>query len=279
MAEKKKTIIDVRTTMLTSVYTCAYKTQNSPYEVNPANTFHGDLLNLAATSNLQSEETNYQLFRDAIKEWKRIIKTNATMKDMEVLLKLMITANKDVHELRQKYSMVVQEQKMYILYKESENMKIYVNGTSDLAYYCDEIGMWAVEDLKCSTHSYYSWEDMWLYNMQTFFYPLMVMIKTKTTKCWFRYRIGDKNSGKFKFEPQATPWEPLSEKNFIIRTFAECSDKLREVMEEYYLPYENLWEAPARMQKLCHFCDFKNTTCPLKKHFNVVSVDVADDYL
>ena len=40
----------LRTTGVTAWYTCPYKAKNDVYQPNPANTYHGDLLNVGATS-------------------------------------------------------------------------------------------------------------------------------------------------------------------------------------------------------------------------------------
>lgn len=60
---------------------------------------------------------------------------------------------------------------MFIYY----NRDIIVTGTPDIQYKNDELDLWCVEDLKCSTHSWYSGNEMRDFNMQTYVYPLFVM--------------------------------------------------------------------------------------------------------
>ena len=112
--------------MLSSLSACAYKAANTEYSPDPANTYHGDLMNIAATSSLQDPLSDYEYFKAKINKWKKTIKPSATLKDMQMLLQLMIDTNIYVNRLREKYN-TTQEQKMYILYKETEDSKYFIN--------------------------------------------------------------------------------------------------------------------------------------------------------
>jgi len=44
-------------------------------------------------------------------------------------------------------------------------------------------------DLKCSTWSWYTGDEMWDLNLQTYIYPLMLMTVYKKDRCRFTYVV------------------------------------------------------------------------------------------
>lgn len=69
----------------------------------------------------------------------------------------------------------------------------------------------------------------------------------------------------------------MSREDYVIRTRAACEEKLKEVMEDHVFPYHMFDILQARRNKLCLFCQFKDTTCPLRKTAAVVTSTVVDD--
>jgi|GEM_PF-6490570 len=94
---------------------------------------------------------------------------------------------KDMKKNTEEFS---QERKFVLKY----NREYYIEGTPDI-YYKDADG-WIVEDLKMSTHSRFEHEDSWIYNMQTYLYPLFVMEYYNVDECRFAYMVYDKGNGK-----------------------------------------------------------------------------------
>lgn len=178
----------IRTTGLSSIYTCAYKAKNEPYQADPRNTYHGDLVNIAANS--QGDfDSFFKFYREHI---------NGDI-GLETTLKMCMQLARDyITKLKGKYTEVFQESKMYYRYNDS----LWIDGTPDIHYYNHEKDMWIVEDLKTSTFSYYEGDDMWNFNMQTYVYPLMVMKRNNVDKCGFRYVVLDKKKGAIKVEPR-----------------------------------------------------------------------------
>lgn len=254
-----------RVTELTSIYTCAYKWKNEPYVPDLSKTRHWDLMN--AYINWKWKKLLGRLIDQYIEDINKDIKMWHTLK----IWWDKIQQYRDmVWEL---YDEVLHEAALAMKY-DSEHTITWV---PDLHYYNHVIDLLCIEDLKTSTHSWYTWEEMFTLNLQTYLYPLMAMVAYEKiypwlNECWFRYVVVDKNSGKIKTEPPSQKDDEgksiQSKSNYIIRTRKECEDKLKEVMEDYIVPYLLFWDTPARKNKLCTFCSFRDTTCPLKATFS-----------
>lgn len=240
----------LRTTGITASYTCPYKAHNDVYQADPKNTYHWDLFNVGVTSTNANFEP---LLKYYAKHFNPDFKLNQCLKDLMEKAKIFIKIKR--WEAEQKGVEVYQECKMY--YKYSND--IIVEWVPDIYEVFkdnpDEDGCKAhCYDLKCSTHSWYSWDEMWNLNLQTYIYPLMIMDVYELDKCKFTYIVWDKWNGKLKKETK-------------IRTFAECVEKTREAVEDY-LKNKMLDDYPARENKLCMFCNFGKKgdwTCPLIK--------------
>lgn len=261
--------VQYRVTSLTSDYTCAFKAHNEEYIPNLLNTHHGDIMNSFAngkwTAMLAAHLRNY---------------TENLNPDMKIAHTLAICGDKIqtyIKKLRDTYDEVLQEAQMFLNYWKD----IQITWTPDIQYFNDEIDLYCCEDIKTSTHTWYSWDEMRDLNMQTYIYPLFMMNYYGVNEVWFRYVVADKNTGKIKTEPKSQKDSNNkainSRENYVIRTRSECEAKLKEVMEDYVLPYVIFGELKARRNKLCNFCQFKDTICPLKKVFNVSSQDIDDD--
>lgn len=261
--------VQYRVTQLTSDYTCAYKAHNEPYVPDLMKTHHGDIMNSFA---------NWQWMKMLAAHIKNYTENlNPDMKAWHTLMICWEKIQNYIKKLKDTYENVLQEAQMFIWYGKD----IQITGTPDIQYLNDEIDLYCCEDIKTSTHSWYSWDEMWGLNMQTFFYPLFMMNYYGVDEVWFRYVVADKNTGKIKTEPPSQKDDnnkPINSRlNYVIRTRKECEAKLKEVMEDYIMPYVIFGTLQARRNKLCTFCQFKDTTCPLKSAFSVKSESIDDD--
>jgi hypothetical protein len=254
-----------RVTTLSAIYTCWYKTKNEPYEPDIKKTYHWDILNVYANG-------KWKAIKKFVAHWQKHIEP-----DIVLGQKLEMVGQK-AHDYIQKQwdtrDDIMQEAQMFLYYWPN---KIEITGTPDLHYFNQDLWLWVCEDLKCSTHSYYTWDDMREYNLQTRIYPLFIMNYQWVDEVWFRYIVADKKTGKLKSEPSG---DGKTRDSYVIRTREQCELKLQEVMDDYVLPYMHLDVVQARRNKLCNFCKFKDTTCPLKRVMSVVSKQAeADDLL
>lgn len=227
----------IRTTQLWSFWTCAYKSKNEPYSANPKNTYHWDLLNVWVTS------TKWD-FGPLLDYYVENINPDLWMKYN--LAMLMDKAGKFINAEKEKDQSVFQETKLYL--KRSED--VWIEWVPDVftIHTPDEEGIEIDNfDLKCSTRSRYTWDEMRELNLQTYIYPLMLMNVYKKDKCRFSYVIWDKWNGKMK-------------KVSKIRTKEECQEKVNLAMAMY--EKANMLEVyPTRKNKLCSFCSLKGK-CP-----------------
>lgn len=241
----------IRTTQLWSFWTCAYKAKNEPYVANPKNTYHWDLLNVGVTSTKGDFEPLLNYYVENINPdlW---FKMNLKL--------LMEKAGKFIDTEKAKDQSVFQETKLYL--KRTEDVRIeWVPDVFTIHAPDEEWIEIDNYDLKCSTRSWYTWDEMWDLNLQTYIYPLMLMNVYKKDKCRFSYVIWDKWNGKMK-------------KEFRIRTKQECEAKIEEVMLMY--SRANMFEEyPTRKNKLCMFCSLKGK-CP---EYNIKISMVEDEWL
>ena len=237
----------LRTTGITAFYTCPYKAHNDVYQPDPKNTYHGDMFNIWVTS------TNAD-FGPLLQYYARQInpdyKLNQALKDLMEKIKMFIKLRKA--EAEKNWTQIYQECKMYYRH----NQEVWVEWVPDIfEIYKEPNEDWCIAhcyDLKCSTHSWYTWDDMWNLNLQTYIYPMMIMDVWGLDKCKFTYIVWDKWNGKLK-------------KESVIRTLAECKNKVREAVDDY-IHNKLMDEYPARENKLCMFCSFGakgDKTCPL----------------
>lgn len=237
----------LRTTGITACYTCPYKAHNDVYQPNPKNTYHWDMFNTWVTS------TNAD-FGPLLQYYARQInpdyKLNQALKDLMDKIKMFIKLRKA--EAEKNGMQIYQECKMYYRH----NQEIWVEWTPDIfEIYKEPDEDWCIAhcyDLKCSTHTRYTWDDMWDLNLQTYIYPMMIMNVWGLDKCKFTYIVWDKWNGKLK-------------KESVIRTLAECKNKVNEAIDDY-IHNKLMDEYPARENKLCMFCPFGvkgDKTCPL----------------
>lgn len=239
----------LRTTGITGFYTCPYKAKNEPYNPNPNNTYHGDLLNIGVTSTNADFEPLLKYYANNINP---DYKSNIVLKELMEKVKEWI--RRERVKAVERWDQLYQETKLYYRF----NREVWIEWQPDVFVIHKEPDEDLVQahcyDLKCSTHSRYSWDEMWDLNMQTYIYPMMIMQVFGFTECKFTYIVWDKKSGKLKQETK-------------IRTLSECKKKIDEVMEDYL--QNNLTENyPARENKLCAFCSFwakGDKTCPLIK--------------
>lgn len=225
----------IRVTGLTSFYTCAYKYKNEPYEPNPANTFHWDVVNISVNSKWSVQK--FIDFRSSNLQWSISLKYN-----LEIIT---WKATKLIDELYSKYTNVYQEAKMY--WKRGEDL--WLEWTPDVIYF-NEWETINVLDWKCSTHSWYSGDEMWDLNLQTYIYPFFVMKYFDTKEVIFSYVIFDKNTSKVKKESRT-------------RTLEECEAKIKEAVD-MYTEAQLVEEWKPKENKLCMFCSLKKAgKCPL----------------
>lgn len=226
----------IRTTGLWSFWTCWFKYKNDEYKPDPKNTYHGDLLNIWVTWRGDYEPL-LQYYVDNI---------NPDLGFKFNLWILMGKARKFIEQELAKDQWVYQEAKMYL----KRDADLWIEGVPDVytVHQADEEWIEVdCYDLKCSTWSWYTGDEMWDLNLQTYIYPLMIMNVYKKDVCRFSYLIGDKNNGKMKMESR-------------IRTREECETLLKDVVSKYK-EAQLLEKYDTRKNKLCSFCSLKSS-CP-----------------
>lgn len=239
----------LRTTGLTASYTCPYKAHNDVYQADPKNTYHWDMFNIGVTSTNANFEPLIRYYSQNINP---DFKMANALKELMEKIKVFIKIRKADWE--KNWTQIFQECKMYHRY----NQEIWIEWIPDIfEIYKQPDEDWCIAhcyDLKCSTHTWYSWDDMWNLNLQTYLYPLMIMNVWGLDKCKFTYIVWDKWNAKLKRES-------------VVRTLAECNAKVTEAIEDY-IKNKMLDDYPARENKLCMFCGFGKKwdwSCPLLK--------------
>ena len=239
----------LRTTGLTASYTCPYKAHNDVYQADPKNTYHWDMFNIGVTSTNANFEPLVRYYSQNINP---DFKMATALKELMEKIKVFIKIRKADGE--KNWTQIFQECKMYHRY----NQELWIEWIPDIfEIYKKPDEDWCIAhcyDLKCSTHTWYSWDDMWNLNLQTYIYPLMIMNVWGLDRCKFTYIVWDKWNAKLKRES-------------VVRTLAECNAKVTEAIEDY-LKNKMLDEYPARENKLCMCCGFGKKwdwSCPLIK--------------
>lgn len=226
----------IRVTTLSSFYTCAYKYKYDKSDIKVSDTYKWDILNAAAGSDY------------SVKPFIEYYKNNINP-DLKLSVILQDCCDGVARYVREKKEdnpdLFVQERKFVIKY----NDDYYIEWTPDL-YYQNSEWQFFVEDLKMSTHDWYEHEDSRTYNMQTYIYPLMVMIYYGIDTCSFGYYVFDKKNGK---------WRLIGPR---MRTREECETKLKEVMD-MYIESEFTETYSPNKQRACWFCKLKEV-CPAR---------------
>lgn len=237
----------LRTTGVTAFYTCPYKAHNDVYQPDPKNTYHWDMFNIWVTSRNADFGPLLRYFAQNINP---DYKMNQSLKDLMEKIKMFIKLREE--EAYKTGTQIFQECKMYYRH----NQEIRVEWVPDIfEIYKEPDEDWCLAhcyDLKCSTHTRYTWDDMWNLNLQTYIYPMMIMNVWGLKKCKFTYIVWDKWNGKLK-------------KETVIRELAECVNKVREAIDDY-IRCKLMDDYPARENKLCLFCAFGvkgDKSCPL----------------
>ena len=244
----------LRTTGITACYTCPYKAHNDVYQPDPKNTYHWDMFNIGVTS----RNANFTpLLKHYANQINPDYKLNQTLRELMEKAKVFIKLREE--EAYKNWTELYHECKIY--YKHNNDIIIeWIPDIFEIYKEPDEDWIYAhCYDLKCSTHSWYTGDDMWNLNLQTYIYPLMIMYIwgkeywiEKFSKCKFTYIVWDKTNGKLK-------------KESVIRTLPECVAKVNEAIQEY-IQNKLMDEYPAKENKLCAFCAFGakgDKTCPL----------------
>jgi len=232
----------IRVTSLGSVYACAFKYKNDTYDIDPAATFKGDIINAAATGSMGVEEF-IEYYTSHISE---------DLKLKIILRECSKAASLHIDGLKATYEKFAQERKFIIKFGD-----MYIEGTPDI-YYCMEDGKWMIEDIKMSTHSWFQHEDSWTYNLQTYIYPYFIMEYYGVDECSFQYCVFDKGNAKKKIIGPR------------LRTRAECEQVIWEaiaILEEAELTGER----PTRVQRTCFFCKLK----PICPAYNKKATDIS----
>jgi len=225
----------IHVTSLTSFIQCPFKFKNDEYSPDIAETYPGDMLNIAVNSNGPT---------DAYFTW-YMANFSVDFKQIHMMKKAHAEARKYVENLK-KDNYVYQEAKHYLKW-----MDEMIVGSTDLVIIPRDFDrnnpkedvFISVEDLKFSTHAYYIDGNLFDYDAQSFVYPLMLMDYYKVDKIEFSFVCWDKAKGSMK-------------KATIIRCRSECQEYVDRTMTKY-LECNMLGEYPRHNNKFCEGCQFK----------------------
>lgn len=251
--------MQIRVTSLTAFNACAYSTKAGYTEAKVEDTYKGDMLNIAALSPLNAPMGHY------LRRYAHNIDSDIT--NINKIKKILIDAKKyvqfDLHTLynsipresNEEWFYLYQEAKLYYKYVVNEQQH-RITWQPDIVYCDPQTNKRYIEDLKLSTHSRYSNEDMLQYDCQRMVYPFMFMEYFKELnikEMTFRFQVWDKNNTKRKV---------CGEK---VVTYEEAKAFTIDVVDRYLQSVETWVYLPNKNPK-CFFCEFKaNQTCPLWK--------------
>ena len=246
----------IRTTLLSSFNTCGYKFANDVYDPNPSKTYHWDMFNIWATSRGDYTPLLNYFVENINSDLKFKLNLETLMSKSRKFIDSLLDAKLD--DGSDYKNQVFQEAKMYLKYDND----LWIEWVPDV-YTLHQPDQEGIEidnyDLKCSTWSWYTGDEMWDLNLQTYIYPLMLMNVYKKDRVRFSYFIWDKWNWRVKLESR-------------IRTKEECEAKLNQVVSE--LRQSRLFgNFEAKKNKLCNFCELK-WQCPLfNRQIEIVKVD------
>lgn len=254
---------EVRVTSITAFNMCAYAFKNDVYNPNPVKTYKGDLLNIAAMT--RNSKAKVWVFL----KW-YMDNLNGSQKEAQIMAEVMEKCKYYLERLRAKTTHnpygVIQEAKM--MYKYSDDRLIAWQ--PDLFYYNEwefDKPMWVVEDLKCSTKSWYGNEEVIKYDAQLIIYPLFVMEIFGVDEVIFRHKLYDNKNGKDYYLNQRV----------ITKEYA--LQFVNNIMQKYIVACE-LDDREPNFNPKCNFCNLKDS-CPLYKavwaNQNMQVMDEDDD--
>ena len=258
---------EVRVTSITAFNMCAYAFKNDVYDPNPVKTYKGDLLNIAASVN-NAQQSVWMFLKWYMEN------LNGSQKEAQIMAEVMDKCKHYIQWLKMKTNGTMWSlNKWWELYQEAKMMYKYsddrlITGQPDLFYLNTwefDKPMWVVEDLKCSTKSWYGNEEVIKYDAQLVIYPLFVMDRFGVDEVIFRHKLYDNKNGKDYYLNQK-----LITKEYALQ-FVD------EVMKKYIIANE-LDDREANFNPKCNFCNLKET-CPLfKAMWANQNMKVAEDY-
>ena len=236
----------IRVTSLSSFIKCPKKFFEDKSEPKIEQTYHGDLVNIAANSKDWVIDEFVDYYTKHINEDIRIT---------DSLKRIGKDIKKYINSLYKSEEKVYQESKMFYKYTND----IYITGSPDIFCIAKDWSL-CIIDIKCWSISSYYWEEK-RDNLQTVIYPLFVMERFNKNECTFMYKVFDKKT-----------WKNTSFK--IKRTKQECIDIVNDAMHKY-LAADLTGQYKPKKNQTCWFCPLRSH-CPTWKWY--IELDEKDKF-